>query len=187
MSVDLSDTIENLRREVSPPGSDSFPDATDDMYLGYLQDAFWEARLDGVTALASFNQDDGIISPVTVGGTDITGDLVQLLVMYGGIRILRNQLINMGTGFRAKAGPAEFETSNSGQMMTAVLNELRDRRNIILTRLSDVGAIPSYYIDALISREESLYLGTTYWPSSGYGGVNGGGYGSYGTNSWGGW
>lgn len=187
MSVDLSDTIENLKREVNPPGGDSFPDAIDDTYLGYLEDAFWEARLDGVTALASFNNTDGIISPVTVGGTDITGDLVQLLVVYAGIRILRNQLINMGTGFRAKAGPAEFETTNSGQMMTAILNELRTRRNIILTRLSDVGAIPSYYIDALVSREESVYFGSTYYPSSGYGGVTGGGSGTYGSDNWGGW
>lgn len=181
MAVDLGDVIESLKREINIPGGDNFTAATDDMYLGYLQDAFWEARLDGITVLAQWDELDGNITPVVVGGADITRDLLQLLVLIGGMRILRNDLLfELSQNFRAKAGPVEFETTGGTSVLVAVLKDLQAQRNILLTRLSDLGAIPTYYFDALIERETSLAFGLSDYPSGGYGGVTGAGGGASG-------
>lgn len=184
MAVDLGDLVESLMREVNPLGGDAFTNATEDMYLGYLQDAFWEARLDGITVLSAWDEADGSVTPITVGGADITRDLQQLLVFIAGVRIIRNQLINLNTSFRAKAGPVEYETEQSGNLLIALLKDLQGQRNIILTRLSDVGAVPSYYFDALVEREFSLGLGLSDYPSAGYGGSSSGHSGSYYGNGW---
>lgn len=160
MAVDLGDLIESLRREVSPPGEDLFPDATDDDYFGNLQDSFWDARLDGL--LEGYTESDGLVVP-TSGTTELTRDLQQLVVLYAGVRIVRNHLRALNTLFRSKAGPVEFETQKSAQVLKAILDELHARRNLVLTRLSDVGSVDSYYIDALIARDESLGYGDTYW------------------------
>lgn len=162
MAVLLEDLIPSLQREVSPPGEDLFPDAIDDEWLGNLQDAFWDARLDGL--LEGFTEAEGVVSPMS-GTTDMTRDLQQLVVLYAGIRIVRNHLRALNTLFRAKAGPVEFETQKSANLLKGLLDELHARRNLVLTRLSDVGSVDSYYIDALVARDESLAYGDTYWYS----------------------
>lgn len=164
MAVDLGDLIETLRREVSQPGAETttFPDANDDTFLGHLQDAFWEARLDGM--LDGFVEDGaGSVAPSTVGDDDLTRDLQQLVVLYAGIRILRNQLIAINTVFRAKAGPVEFETQKSAQLLKGILDELKSRRSLVLQRLSDLGNVDTYVIDAILEREYSIDYGITHW------------------------
>lgn len=160
MAVDLGDLIESLQREVSPPGENLFPDATDDEWFGNLQDSFWDARLDGL--LEGYTEQDGQVTPIS-GDVELTRDLQQIVVLYAGIRIVRNHLRALNTLFRAKAGPVEFETQKSAQMLAGLLDELRERRRILLTRLGDMGVTDSFYIDALIARDESLRWGDTYW------------------------
>lgn len=162
MAVDLFDLVESLRREVSPPGEDLFPNATDDEYLGNLQDSFWEARLDGL--LEGFEESDGLVTP-TSGDTDLTRDLQQLVVFYAGFRIVRNHLRSLKTQFRAAAGPVSFETQQSANVLKDLLLELKYKRDLILTRLSDLGQIPTAYIDALVARDNSLLYGDIYFVS----------------------
>lgn len=163
MAVDLADLIETLRREVSQPGAETttFPDANDDIFLGHLQDGFWEARLDGM--LVGYTESEGSVTPVDTADDDLSRDLQQLLVLYAGIRILRNQFIAMNTVFRAKAGPIEYETQKSAQLLSALLKELQNRRSVVLTRLSDLGVVDSFYIDAVFEREVSIDYGLTFW------------------------
>lgn len=163
MAVDLGDLIESLQREVNSPGGDSFPDATDDSFLGYLQDSFWEIRLDGVTSFDPYVEADGIVTPSDSADDDLGRVLQQLIVLYAGIRIIRNQLLNLQTLFRAKAGPVEYETQQSALLLKAILDELKGRRNLVLGRLSDVGTTTDYYIDALVEREYSIDYGLTSW------------------------
>lgn len=165
MAVDLGDLIETLRREVSQPGAETstFPDATDDTFLGHLQDAFWEARLDGM--LAGYDETDGSVSPEDVDDVELSRDLQQLVVLYAGIRIIRNQLLAMNTNFRAKAGSVEFETAKSASVLKGILEELQKRRNTVLVRLSDLGAVEDAYIDAVIGREDSIAYGNSYFPN----------------------
>jgi hypothetical protein len=163
MSIDLGDLIESLQREVSPPGTDLFPNATDDNYFGYLQDSFWEIKLDGIEPFEGYTEADGLVSP-TSGTTELTRDLQQLVVLYSGIRIIRNELRNINTLFRSVAGPVEFETQQSATVLKAIMEELQQRRNFILNRLSDIGAVDTTYIDMVTTRDLSQATqGGTWW------------------------
>ena len=162
MAVDLSDLIENLKREVSSPGTEetSFPGATDENWLGNLQDGFWESVLDGV--ISGYTESDGIVSPSS-GTTDLSRDLQQLVVFYAGFKIVRNQLRSLSTLFRAKSGDNEYEKQQAATWLKALLDELTRKRNILLDRLSDIGSVDSTYIDAIVRRTQSVSDGDTYW------------------------
>ena len=160
MAVDLEDLIEDLLTEVNPPGQDLFPDATNDEWLSHLRNAFWEGVLDGL--INGYEELDGVVTPVN-GTVDISREYQQLVIYYAGIRILKNRLMNLNTLFRSKAGPVEYETQQSAQVLKALLDEATKRRNFWLTRLSDAGEAPTFLIDAIIARDDSINYGDTYW------------------------
>ena len=162
MAIDLGDLVESLQREVSPPGTDLFPDATDDDYFGNLQDSFWEIKLDGIEPFANYTESEGLVSPSS-GTTELTRDLQQLIVLYGGIRIVRNAMRNINTTFRAKAGPVEYETQQSATVLKCILDDLASRRNFILNRLSDIGAVDTAYVDMVYQRDFSMGNGGVWW------------------------
>lgn len=160
MAVDLGDLIEDLQSEVSPPGTNMFSNATDDEWLSNLRNGFWNARIDGI--LAGYTEEDGEIITDN-DGDDMPRDLQQVIVFYAGYRILFNSLRQIGTLFRAKAGPVEYETQNSAQLLKALLDDLIGRRNILLQRLSDLGAVQGYLIDNVIARDRSIGWGDTWF------------------------
>lgn len=158
MAIDLSDYVDSLRREVTPLGTSLFASVADTTLASYMADAFWEARLDGF--LAKWTSDvDGIVTPVDALGPDITQAEVALIVLYAGIRILRNQILNTSTTFRAKAGPVEFEQQASATMLAEMLKQLRDRREQIIQQSLQVGTTVAVY-DAYSTR--SLQW-ASYW------------------------
>lgn len=169
MSVDLSDYIVALQTEVSAPGVDDFPDGTDDDFLNTLMNAFWSARLDGL--LEAFTCDEnGIITPINVQTPplpDIGRDMIQLVILYGSFAILRNVLRGLRTMFSATAGPVKFEYQQSANLLTEIIKEMIERRNVILTRLSDLGSAPVFVIDAIMARDNSLRYGDITWVSYG--------------------
>lgn len=145
MAVDLSDLVDNLKREVNPPGQTIFSDATDADYEGYMSDSFWELTLrgyiDGFTAVDTVVTNDA-------GGDDLSRELQQLVVINAAMNIMRVHLANIDTAFRAVAGPVEFETRKSAQSINAVLDSLQARFNEILDVLpSDAEGHPVYYAD----------------------------------------
>lgn len=161
-SLDLSDLIPNLLRETTPPGGDLYPTATEDQLLGFLQDGFWEARLDGF--LLPWAENDGIVTPVTVGQPDIPRDLQQIVIMYAGMKLVRTAILNTQTLFRAVAGPVEFETNTSATVLRELLKELQDRRERLILRLADAGIPPYFvYIDGVFARDLSLRIGNSFW------------------------
>lgn len=138
MAVDLIDYIDALKREVQPPGSNLFVGVTNDVWVGYLTDAFWEARLDGFLDqwIATENSPtDVTIEPTDLGGDDIPRQFVALIVLYAGIRVLRNRILNTNTGFRAKAGPVEFEQQNSANLLSEMLKQLKATKDRIIESL----------------------------------------------------
>jgi hypothetical protein len=145
MAIDLADHAPSLRREVTPLGSTLFASVTDSDLTAYLADAFWEARLDGfLTGYAA--DEDGVVTP-TSGSTDLSLAGVALVVMYAGIRVMRTQILNMNTLFRAKAGPVEFEQQNSAIMLREMVRALQERRNLLIERslmMTDVHVIDAY-------------------------------------------
>ena len=160
MAVDLGDLVESLQREVSPPGTNLFPNATDDDWLGHLRDAFWEARLHGL--LAGYTEDEGEITPLS-GDTDLTRDMQQLIVLYAGFRITLTQFQNINSGFRAKAGPVEFETAKSAQTLKGVLDAIKARIGLVLENLSAYGGSNTSVLDAVIERTYSQSVGDVWW------------------------
>jgi len=161
MAVDLADLIDALTTEVNPPGSDLFPDATEDQWVSNLQNSFWEAKLYGF--FDDHTESDGLISPLTVGNADLARDQQQLIVLFAGLRVIRNELKNTNTGFRAKAGPVEFETQNSANLLRDVLRDIRSKVDLILANLSDLSSTTTTYIDSLVGRDNSLYYEDTYF------------------------
>lgn len=162
MAVLLSSLVPSLKREVSLPGEEAavFPEASNTSWVGYLTDAFWYLNLDGV--ISGYDETAGVITPES-GDQDLPRDLQQLIVLYSAITIIRNQIRSLNTLFRAKAGPVEYETQQSAQVLRAILDELKERRNRILDNLEGVGNITSYYIDALAARDRSIDTGLTWW------------------------
>lgn len=157
MATDLSELIPSLKREVSTPGSEetTFPDASDDSWLGYLSDAFWSARLDGM--LSDYTASDGVVTP------DLDGELQQLVILYAGMAIIRTELLRMQTKFRSKAGPVEYEVEQAATVLKGLLDEMTARKAIVLKRLSDVNAGSStYYIDSLTQVDQNI--NDMYWP-----------------------
>jgi hypothetical protein len=161
MAVDLSDLVELLQAEVDAPGENSFTDAVENDWVNQLRSGFWETVLDGI--MLGYEETDGIVTPVAPNTTDLSREFQQLVIFYAGVRVIRNKLRTVGTAFRAKAGPVEYETQNSAQVLKAILDELINKRNIILKRLSDLGSSNAYYVDMVISRDESMGYGDVWF------------------------
>lgn len=161
MAVDISELIEPLKREMSPPGTDLFADATDDDWLGQLQDSFWEAKLYGF--FEGYSEFEGFVSPDDAADDDLSRTQQQLIVLFAGSRCLRNELKNMNTKFRAAAGSVEFETENSATLLRDILKDLRSKIDLILATMSDLNyTTTTTYIDSLYGRELSLGYGDIY-------------------------
>lgn len=161
MSVDLADYVESLKREVTPIGADPFAGINDSVWVGYLSDAFWEARLDGF--VVGYTADtDGLITPEVTGDPDLNRRYVALIVLYAGIKVLRNKILNMNTSFRAKAGPVEFEQQNSATMLVEMLKQLRATKDRILEELDDAEVSGVVELDAFSIR---MFNSGSYWGS----------------------
>lgn len=147
MAVDLSEYVDSLRREITPVDGPA-PFIQDQVLVGYLVDAFWDARLDGF--LKDYSADeDGIVTHNSGSDRELPREGVALCVIYAGARILRLQLINTEAHFRATAGPVEFETRSSANVMQEMLQQLQWRKERLLEALerTDVAVL-----DALTTR-----------------------------------
>ena len=160
MAVDLADLVEDVKSEMNVPGVDNYPDATDDQWVTQLRNAFWEVVLDGL--ISGYTESDGIVSPQS-GTTELSRELQQLIVYYVGVRVAKAKLLELRTAFKAAAGPVKFEYEQSAGVMKELLQEYVRRRNFWLARLSDVGSVPSYYLDGVMARDDATRWGDTWW------------------------
>lgn len=137
MAVDLADFIPSLKREVSVPGAAGVLDAaSDEELIGALVDAFWLAKLDGFFTSWTCDE-DGLITPIEVGGEDMPRNLVAVVILYAGIKVIRNKILGTGSTFRAKAGSVEYETATSASVLTELLRQLRETQKQLLEKLDD--------------------------------------------------
>jgi hypothetical protein len=185
MAVDLGDLIEPLKREVNPPGQ-TILTAGDDEWLGRLLDAFWDGRLDGLFAGYTADSDAGTVLPIDPSGPEMLRELQQAIVFLAAYNALFLAIMNTKTQFKAEApGPVSYETQQSAQVLKELAQSLKERRDILLYRLSDIGLVPTYVIDAVVERQDSLMMGTQFWSDAGHaqpqniGGTQGSGLGSF--------
>jgi hypothetical protein len=151
MAVDLGDLVESLQREVNPPGQNLYPDATENEWIGHLADAFWEARLHGM--LQGYIVDPAFtIVPLDTSAPDMGRDWQQLIVLYAGFRITLTEFKNTQSSFHAVAGPVEIEVQKASNVLKGVLDAIKSRIDIVLRRLSDVGATSVAVFDAVIEQ-----------------------------------
>lgn len=131
MAVDITALIPSLQREISPPGTNLYPSGTAGQLLGYLQDAFWEAKLNaGIFSGYKLDpEDDTQIIPSGGDGSadDMDRTQQQLIVMFAGYRITLTAFQNINSQFRAKAGAVEFEQQKSAQTLKTILDAIRER------------------------------------------------------------
>lgn len=162
MAVDLGELVELLQAEVDPPGTNSYPDAVEDDWINQLRGGFWEIVLDGIIKPNAYSDNEGVIVPNQASG-DLPRDMQQLVIFYAGIRVIRNRLLTLNTVFRAKAGGVEYETQQAASILRAILDELVRKRNTILSRLSDLGTVDTYYVDMVVQRDFALGYGDSFW------------------------
>ena len=184
MAIDLANLVDAVRVSVNPPGSDLFPDATEDSWIGALINSFWEIRLYGL--LTSWEENaasrdgpvdhgEGIVTPLGVDETydDPTGyhptdmgrEYQQLVVLWTSWRTVLNRLGSMSTTFRAKAGPVEYETQNAATVLKSVLDALKGQLDAILGALSSTDACSTLVLDAMVERSYATATGEIWWVS----------------------
>lgn len=182
MAVDLFDLVEAVKREVNPPGSDLFPDATDDAYLGSLTDAFWEVRLFGF--LSGFEENaaarggpaefgEGKVTPIGADATyddpdgyspdDLGRDQQQLIVLWAGWKIVLARMGSLNSVFRAKAGPVEYETQYAASVLKAVLDTLKGRIDLVLNVVGQGAGTPVAILDSVMNSTYAVAAGDYYW------------------------
>lgn len=166
MAVDLGDLIDPLKREVNPPGQ-TILTANDDEWLGRLLDAFWDGRMDGLFIGYVADSDAGTVAPIDSHAPELARELQQAIVFLAAYNALFLAIMNSKTAFRSKAGPVEFETQQSAQVLKELAQSLKERRDILLYRLSDIGLVPTYVIDAVVERQDALMMGTQFWSGTG--------------------
>lgn len=163
MAVALTTLVDALKREVQPPGADLFSDVTQSTWVGYLADAFWEVRLDGF--LPNYATDGAGVATTVVpisGTTELPREMGALVVLYAGVKVLRNKILNTNTTFRAKAGPVEFEQQNSANLLVEMLKQLKATKDRVIENLDTAGGMTgAYVLDAFSARLYSpgLYFG----------------------------
>lgn len=150
MAVDLADHVDSLRREVTPPGSTLFSTVDDEVFIGYLTDAFWETRLDGF--FQNYTADDtGLITPLSSDDVEMSREKISLILLYAGVKIVRNRLLSINTRFKAEAGPVSLETENSANLLTEMLRQLKQTKDLIVDRSYSTGDV--FVLDASVIRE----------------------------------
>jgi hypothetical protein len=169
---------------VNPPGSDLFPDATDDDWIGSLTDAFWELRLFGM--LIGFEENAAarggpvsfiaaIVTPIDAlegydqptgyaPDADLGRDLQQLIVLWAGYKTVLTRFSTIQSVFRAKAGPVEYEVQQAATVLKALLDALKARIDAVMYNLSTWGAHTRVAVlDSVIQRSYAQATRETWW------------------------
>lgn len=159
MAVNLIDLVPSLQREVNPPGGSLYT-LSDEVWVGHLADAFWEARLRGM--LKGYTENNGIVTSQS-GTTDMPREWQQLIVLFAGFRLALTSFQNINSSYRAKAGPVEYEVQKSAQTLRGVLDALRLRLESLLDVLTENGQTSAVLLDAVIESSYSVAAGESWF------------------------
>lgn len=124
--TELSDLVGAYKRETALLGTydETFPKSTDVEVVGALADAFAEAQLDGFFHGVALDLDDGSLTP------DLSTAGAGLVVLYAGARVVRQQIVQMNSRMRVKAGSVEYETERA--TLTQIQKDLTDRKKQLI-------------------------------------------------------
>lgn len=163
MTLPLEDLVPQLKRSLSTPGGDEFPDALNSEWVGSLADAFMDAKMYGFFDNWRLDNDGEIVEPLSTSGDDLSDIQQRLVVVYASMNVLLTKLANLNTMTKYQAGPALTETQKSSQLLKAVLDarleDLKNVKNILQTK----GAAPMVAFSAINIRDRLLYNGFDTW------------------------
>ena len=164
-AVDLSDLIPDLEIALTAPGQTAtYAAVGEDEWIGRLKNAFWSAYNDGLINGYTCNE-DGVVTP-TSGSSTFGRDLQQIVLFYCGLNKVQNELMQIKTRFKAKAGPVEYETEQSAGVLKAILDSLLRQRDDIMDRLSSMNGVSMVYIDSVRQRDYAFRDGLIDWWNS---------------------
>lgn len=139
--TDLADLVDSLKRAVAPPGEFAalYASATDDDVVGQLMDGFAEAQLDGWFTAAwggqkSLDVDLGTVTP------DLAQPQQALVVIYSSYRMIYTRLLNLKTRTKYAARGAEYETEQAASILTGLLKQFADRKELLYKKALYSGA-----------------------------------------------
>lgn len=163
-SVDLYDLIPDLEGALNIPGATSrYANASEDEWAAKLKNAFWTAFNEGVISGFTCNE-DALVSPLDASSDQTFGrDLQQIVILYVAINIIQNELLQLKTSIRSKAGPVEYEVQQSAQVLKGLMDSLLSQRDMVIKRLSDLGYVPTYYLDSVRTRDAALRYNLVDW------------------------
>lgn len=151
--TDLADLVDGLKREVAVPGTfpTAFPTTTDDDLIGTLADGLAETQLDGWMLGLQLDLTTNLTTP------DLSLAGRALIVVYSGIRILRNALANQSSHVRYETAGNVYETDRGAGLMKEALADLNKRRaSLIDLRLKRSGTAV-YSRDGYMVRANAFY------------------------------
>lgn len=151
--TDLADLVDGLKREVAVPGTFAsiFPNTTDDDLIGTLADGLAETQLDGWMLGLQLDLDSNLTTP------DLSLAGRALVVVYSGIRILRNALANQSSHVRYETRGNVYETDRGAGLMKEALADLNKRRaSLIDLRLKRSGT-SVYTRDGYMIKANAFY------------------------------
>ena len=124
--TDLGTLVEALKRELAIPGifEDVFPDTDDTALTEALKDGFAEAQLYGYFTTLTLTGDETSEDLSLAGGA--------LIILFTAMRTLRAQLRSLTMNERYKAGPVEYETSRSTNLLRDELKYMKERLDDLL-------------------------------------------------------
>lgn len=160
--IDLTELVPSLEAALTVPGNEAeFASVPEDQWVIRLVNAFWNAFNAGLFT-GFIVDEDGQVSP-TSGSDDMGRDLQQVIVLYAAMDVVRNQMRQLNTVFKAKAGPVEYETQQSAQLLKSLLDGYMGQISALVDRLGDQGTTATFYLDGVIARDRAINDGLTYW------------------------
>jgi len=145
--TDLATLVPGLKREVAVPGTFDtvFPDSGDGDLTANLGDAFAEAQLDGFFGTMALDPATFLVTP------DLSAAGGALVIIYGGIRMTRTYLRELGSRSLYEAGPVKYETERAASVLKQQLQDMTERKNQLIL-LGKRGSGKTYVWDGYFAR-----------------------------------
>lgn len=133
--TDLAIYTDSVRNILARPGTfrTLFPETTDDHLVAVLQDGLAEAHLEGML-LGYESDDNGFVRPVMTSGQ------TALIVLFGGLRLVRGELLNRVTSAKYVAGPVSADTTYATNVLRDIMKALEAQKNRLTTLLTTATA-----------------------------------------------
>lgn len=142
---DINALVPALKRAVAGTGDFAklFPEATDELLVGQLEDGLGAVQLDGYLGSFVIDFDAATITP------DLSQPQGALLVLYASIRMIQADIRNRKNRVHYEAKGNVFEEEQSASVLVEILKDLRETRERFLLKARTAGLATAFYMTDL--------------------------------------